>query len=277
MNNILLLAIKAAIEAGKETLKYYGTSIEVEYKTDDSPLTKADIDSNTVINKYLQETNIPILSEENEQITYAARKDWEKLWVIDPLDGTKEFINNSKEYTVNIALINKGIPVLGVVYVPVLDVLFFGEKGVGAFKLVKAGEIKQLDASLLTKSLQLPLITNQDKTVVVASRLHRNAETDGFISRIKQQLPNIEIKSYGSSLKLCMIAEGSAHIYPRLAPTMEWDIAASHAIIEAAGSKLVNFKNLSTIGYNKENLLNEWFIAYTMDKEVFIKEAQKEV
>lgn len=259
---LLSIAIHAAILAGKETLRYYGKKIDIDYKSDSSPLTKADLASNHIINQFLIETEIPILSEENTNEEYEQRKHWKQLWIVDPLDGTKEFVNHRKEYTINIALIIDNKPVMGVIYVPVLDVLYFGSIELGAFKLEKTTSFKNNIEAIINAANILPLENNSNQLIVVASLNHRNSETDKLIDRIKSRHDNVEINSYGSSLKLCMVAEGAAHIYPRLAPTMEWDTAAGQAIVEAAGSSIVKYPELTDVQYNKESLLNPWFVVY---------------
>lgn len=259
---LLQLVIEAAILAGKETLKYYGKEIDVDYKSDDSPLTQADLASNKLIMSFLDKTDIPVLSEENTNAEYEVRKSWETLWIVDPLDGTKEFVKNRDEYTINIALVKGTTPVLGVIYVPVKDILYFGESSMGAFKVENAFSTYNDFGAIKSKAKQIPYKKNSDKIVLVASQSHRNEATDTFIAKIEKQHSKVEIQSYGSSLKLCMVAEGIADIYPRIAPTMEWDTAAGQAIAESAGCKVVRYPELDTVTYNKENLLNPWFVVY---------------
>ena len=237
--------VAIAKEAGDVIMEIYNQDFEVEYKEDNSPLTKADLASNEVIIKALKEFNIPIMSEEGKEIPYEDRKDWEYYWCIDPIDGTKEFIKKNGEFTVNIALIHKNTPVLGVVYAPVLNEMYRAKKGEGAFK----------------NNQKLPLqVNNNPKQLlkVVASKSHLSKETQEFIDNLETQ--KVEQVSKGSSLKLCMVAQGEADIYPRLAPTMEWDTAAANAIVIESGKKVYNYHNNEMIQYNKENLLNPWFI-----------------
>lgn len=233
--------------AGNAILEIYEREFTIVYKDDKSPLTEADIVSNKIICLALKELYplIPILSEENKEIEYEKRKHWEVFWLIDPIDGTKEFIKKNGEFTVNIALIEKGIPVLGVVFAPALDEMYVAKKGFGAFK---NGE-------------KLPLVQNKlpkELLNVVASKSHLSKETQKFIDNLETK--KVEQVSKGSSLKLCMVAEGIADIYPRLAPTMEWDTAAAHAIVLEAGKKVIQFENDKSVVYNKENLLNPWFV-----------------
>ena len=248
--------IKIAKDAGKAIIKIYNQNFDVEYKTDCSPLTIADKQANEIIvtalnqlsvNSFLQQ-NIPILSEEGRSIPYDERKNWEYFWLIDPLDGTKEFVKKNGEFTINIALIYKGAPVLGVVYSPVLNVCYWAKKGEGAFKDGK----------------KLPLKEKEQRDIykIVASRSHMSKETKNFIEAINTDKEKVII-SIGSSLKICLVAEGEANIYPRLGPTMEWDTAAAHAIVNESGGLFNKYLNNDTYQkhvYNKENLLNDWFV-----------------
>ncbi len=271
LEKFLFEAIKTAKMAGDKILEVYQSEFAIEHKEDKSPLTEADKRSHNVINERLSAFNIPILSEEGKDIPYTERKNWEYFWMVDPLDGTKEFIKRNGEFTVNIALIHKSKPILGVVYAPVLNIFYFGAENIGSFKTeVKVDEYQNLE-SLLQDSETLPINYKKESIVVVASRSHMSEETEDFIKKIKEKYGNIEIQSIGSSLKLCLVAEGKADFYPRLAPTMEWDTAAAHAVVNSADGKVVEFKNISDIEelnelpelrYNKENLLNPWFIVF---------------
>ena len=239
--------VSIAKEAGDAIMKIYNKDFHIAYKDDKSPLTEADTKSNEIICKALKTMypDIPMLSEENKEVVYEDRKEWEYYWCIDPIDGTKEFIKKNGEFTVNIALIHKDTPVLGVVYAPALGDMYKAKKGEGTFKNGK----------------RLPLNTNispQKKLRVVASKSHLSEETQAFIDNLETE--EIEQVSKGSSLKLCMVAEGSADIYPRLAPTMEWDTAAADAIVRESGKMTYQFENNMPMVYNKENLLNPWFI-----------------
>ena len=243
-----------AKKAGDEIMKIYQQDFEVDYKKDNSPLTKADIKSNEIITESLKDLypEIPILSEENKEVPYNIRKNWEYFWLIDPLDGTKEFVKKNGEFTVNIALIHKDTPVLGVIYAPVLEILYYAQKEKGAFKQEKN-----------KKPQRLPIYkhTNNDTLKVIVSKSHYNQETKYFVDNLKNKYKKtIEFIRIGSSLKLCLIAEGKADIYPRLAPTMEWDIAAGQAIVEQAGGEVVEFKTKTPLKYNKQNLLNSYFV-----------------
>jgi len=250
--------IKAALEAGKAILEVYDTDFLVEFKQDDSPLTLADKKAHAIISGYIATTGLPVLSEEGKTIPYETRRKWERFWMVDPLDGTKEFIKKNGEFTVNIALIEKGKPVMGVVYAPVLDLLYVGTGDRGSFRIEQASR-KEL-ANEWTGNNQLPLISRKDYFGVVASRSHLNPETEAFIATLAKQHRNVKTLSVGSSLKLCMVAEGKADIYPRFAPTMEWDTAAGDAVVRSAGGKVLQAKSEQPLQYNKENLLNPWFI-----------------
>ncbi len=261
MNHLLNTIITASIVAGKEILKIYNTDFDVEYKADESPLTMADKNANDVIMSFLVDTGIPVLSEEGRSITYEERKDWNELWIVDPLDGTKEFVKKNDEFTVNIALIRNNKPVMGVVYAPVLDELYFGDEEVGAYKLNDAShKINNLNQVI---NLATKLSANISKSYfgIVASRSHLTQETTDYINKISQGKENVEIVSKGSSLKIVMIAEGIADVYPRFAPTSEWDTAAGHAVVLASGGRIVQAVSPNDeVGYNKEDILNPWFI-----------------
>lgn len=248
---LLEIAQNASSEASAVILEVYTSGdFGIDAKADNSPLTLADRKAHDVICKHLEETGIPILSEEGQHLPYATRKNWKQLWVVDPLDGTKEFIKKNGEFTVNIALVENQHPVLGVVEAPVLKKQYSGMVGKGA-TLVEAGKHQSL------KKLS-PIDFNQKGLRVVASRSHLNGATQDFLNTLK----NPEIVSMGSSLKFMMLAEGKADVYPRFAPTMEWDTAAAHAILLSLGANVVDSNNIPLI-YNKENLLNPHFKVYT--------------
>lgn len=228
-------------------MQTYNRDFTIEYKEDKSPLTEADTKSNEIICKALEKfyPNIPIMSEENKEVRFNERKDWDYYWCIDPIDGTKEFIKKNGEFTVNIALIHRNTPVLGVVYAPAIDKLYWAKKDEGAF----------------FNGVKLPLKTNsspKEKLYVVASKSHLSPETQAFIDKLEAK--TVEQVSIGSSLKLCMVATGEADIYPRLAPTMEWDTAAADAIVREAGKMSYQYDSNKPIVYNKQDLLNPWFV-----------------
>jgi len=254
----LKIALKAALEAGKKIIEFYDKNqFDIELKSDNSPLTLADRSSHNSIVKKLSKTDVPILSEEGAEIDYSIRKRWSKFWLIDPLDGTKEFIKKNGEFTVNIALIENQVPILGVVYAPELKELFFAEKSIGSIKVESIKEFEELKTKDLIELSKI--IVPKDYTIV-ASRSHLNKETIEFIKEKKQNHKNVIIRQFGSSLKICRIAERKAHCYPRLGPTMEWDTAAAHAIVKYSGKKVVNSISKDELTYNKESLLNPFFI-----------------
>ncbi|MGB7394927.1 MAG: 3'(2'),5'-bisphosphate nucleotidase CysQ [Pricia sp.] len=293
MTQNLILAIRAAIHAGKEILKIYDLpEIEVEKKNDNSPLTKADMNANRVINKYLWETGHPIISEENKQLDFSERKNWATCWMVDPLDGTKEFIKRTGEFTVNIAFCDKGRPILGVIYVPVSRKLYFADVAEGkAYKKVLdhghdlPTDERGMQAELFAEdnriypNMEARKEASQKESIhkdgfledspkqnilrVVGSRSHMNKETSQFIDASKAKYETVEIISRGSSLKFCLVAEGEADVYPRFAPTMEWDTAAGHAICSAVGLQVIAQDTQKELVYNKENLLNPHFLVGT--------------
>ena len=240
--------VTIAKEAGNAIMQVYKQDFEVEYKKDSSPLTMADKKANDIIEDGLNQLSVifPILSEEGKEIPYEDRKHWEYFWLVDPLDGTKEFVKKNGEFTVNIALIHKNTPVLGVIYAPALDVCYWAKQDEGAFK----------------DGQKLPLETLDQRNTykIVASRSHMSDETQAFIDAIDIDKEK-ELISIGSSLKICLVAEGEADVYPRLGPTMEWDTGAAHVIVNESGGQLIDQKNNSKLKYNtKEKLLNNYFI-----------------
>ena len=278
---MIRLAIQAALEAGEAILDIYEQDFEVEFKSDESPLTTADKAAHNIIVKALGTTPYPVLSEESGKVTYAERKDWGTYWLVDPLDGTKEFIKKNGEFTVNIALIEAGTPVLGVVYVPVSHTLYMGaarnDWGIGQGAWKAEGCSGKSVAEILATAMPCSVSGKPGKPLkVVASKSHCNDETRQFIADLEKDHGAAELVSSGSSLKLCMVAEGRADIYPRIAPTMEWDTAAAHAVVVAAGGAVFEYdESLSTasysvaeaaakapcsLRYNKENLLNPYFV-----------------
>lgn len=248
--NISLLK-NISIAAGKEILKIYNDeslSKEVEQKLDNSPLTLADKASNNLIVGALRESfpDIPILSEEEKSIGFSIRKDWKKFWLVDPLDGTKEFIKRNDEFTVNIALIENGYPVFGIIYAPVLDTIYIGD--VSKNKAIK----------IESTGFEIPITINRklNSRIAAGSRSHSSGEEKELLKKYDV----VETISVGSSLKFCMVAEGKADIYFRHGPTMEWDTGAGQAIVEAAGGEVINFSSKKRFKYNKENLLNDSFL-----------------
>ena len=260
ISELTQLAIKAAIEASKDILTIYKSDdFEIDTKEDNSPLTKADKAAHKIISSILQESKLPILSEEGKSIPYETRKYWNKLWIVDPIDGTKEFIKRNGEFTVNIALIENNKPVIGVILAPDSGVLYFSEKNIGAFKSTTNLDYFNPE-NLLAEALPLPLNHENKAYTVVVSRSHLSKETKAYVENLKAKHGEVKFISKGSSLKLCMVAEGMANCYPRFAPTIEWDTAAGQAICEAAGFQVIDFKTKKSMIYNRKDLLNNWFI-----------------
>jgi 3'(2'), 5'-bisphosphate nucleotidase len=249
--------------AGAEILKIYNEDFGVKYKDDNSPITEADRRAHTLILSGLDHFHLPVLSEEGNIPEFTTRKNWQRYWLVDPLDGTKEFVSRNGEFTVNIALIENGNPIFGVVYTPVLDVCYYADENIGAFRIDRFSEYyndKKTD-EIFNDSIRLPKQLKDKTTVIVASRSHMNDETNNFIVNIEKEKGLIKLVSRGSSLKLCMIAEGSADIYPRYGRTMEWDIAAGHAVIRYAGKDVKDAVTGQSLVYNKEDISNPYFIA----------------
>jgi len=234
-------------DAGKSIIDIYNTSFDVEIKSDNSPLTQADKNSHLVIESGLNALfpDIPILSEEGRNIPYSERKKWDIFWLIDPLDGTKEFVKKNGEFTVNIALIKNNYPIFGSVYAPYKKELFWAAEGLGAWKSVDKN-----------KSQSIEVLKSNKKTRIVISRSHPNDKVLEYINQYDQH----ELIRMGSSLKLCCIADGKADIYPRLGPTSEWDIAAAQCVVEQAGGSVLEYSSNNRLHYNKENILNPFFI-----------------
>lgn len=258
---LLNIAINAAIYAGESIMSIYNRNFTVDYKQDNSPLTEADLASNSKIMEYLSTTGMPIISEENKQLDYSVRKHWNTCWIVDPLDGTKEFVKKNDEFTVNIALVEKGVVKLGVIYAPALRWLYYtNHKKSKAYKLEMERNLVIKD-TLFDKKIKLkPIGDDKEGVKIVASRSHLNEETKVFIKKLEHTFKNIETVSKGSSLKFCLMAEGKADVYPRFAPTMEWDTAAGQAICEAAGLQVIDCTTLKPMVYNRENLLNNHFL-----------------
>lgn len=231
----------------------YAGEITVEEKDDKSPLTEADQRANAVIVRELRShwPDIPILSEESKAVSFDERKNWKEFWLVDPLDGTKEFIKRNGEFTVNIARVKNGKPIAGVVFQPTTGVAYLAAEGQGAIKIVD-GQSTKLSAD--------GHYSDKDTVRVVASRSHMSPEVTEFVDGLKERGKSVDLKSAGSSLKLCLVAEGAADVYPRLGPTMEWDTAAAQCVAEQAGRQVLNWKTRQPLHYNKPDLLNPWFI-----------------
>ncbi len=269
MKKLLLAAAEAAIDAGQRIMDVYThpeTNWEVERKADNSPLTIADRKAHAAIVATLEKTPYPVLSEEGAQAPYAERSAWQTLWIVDPLDGTKEFLKRNGEFTVNIALVEGGKPVAGLIYVPASAVLYSGIVGEGAYRWDVAENGAPVSwEQIEAEGQRLPFATHEGY-VVVASRSHLSPETEAFVAECRKAHADVELRSAGSSLKICLVAEGNADIYPRLAPTMEWDTAAGNAIAEAAGCEVLDAATGKALVYNKENLLNPFFVVSRTSK-----------
>jgi 3'(2'), 5'-bisphosphate nucleotidase len=262
MKDLLKVAISASIEAGKSILTIYKlAAIDVTYKDDRTPLTLADRASHDVIVKSLAGTDIPVLSEEDSRAhDFSERSAWTTCWIVDPLDGTKEFIKRNGEFTVNIALAVNGKPVLGVIYTPVQDILHFAAEGMGSFRVENACAITS-DEDFFTEAEKLPVQSPPAVFTIVGSRSHASPETEAYVEEQRKKHGEVDFVAAGSALKFCLIAEGIAHVYPRFAPTMEWDTAAGQVIVEQAGGKMVEWPSEVPIKYNREQLRNTWFLA----------------
>ena len=260
MTDLLKISVEAAIEAGKKILEVYENEFEVETKTDNSPLTEADKKSHHAIKDILSSLDIDMLSEEGKLMSYEERKSWKKFWLIDPLDGTKEFIKRNGEFTVNIALVEDGYPVAGVVHVPVTGKTYYGAEDMGSFSFTFNEADDKSVEEYMSNAEKLPDASTPSVYTVVASRSPNTAETEQFIDLKRQQFGDVDCISSGSSIKLCLVAEGKANVYPRLAPTMEWDTAAGHAVAKFAGCVVYDYTTGKELHYNKENLLNPWFV-----------------
>ena len=260
---IILTALQTALKAGKAIMTIYQQPFEVELKADNSPLTIADKTVHIIITEGLLDTGIPILSEEGEQLSYEFRKSWKDFWLVDPLDGTKEFIKKNGDFTVNIALISEKQPVFGVVYTPVQGLIYWGSES-GSFRLnvtqLNNNDFEKIN-SIEALSERLPCISMHEGYLVLGSSSHMNVETESFISDLKISHPDLLFISRGSSLKFCTLAEGGADIYPRFGPTMEWDTGAGHAVARFAGCSVDQVENGLPLEYNKPSLLNPNFIA----------------
>jgi len=256
-----------AAEAGAAISDVYHTEFEVSYKVDRSPLTMADQRSHAIILNRLQELlpQIPVLSEEGRDIPYEERRAWEYFWLVDPLDGTKEFVKRNGEFTVNIALIQGNKPVAGLIYIPEKKTYYFAAEGLGAYKLVRDTlSLPRLTyGDLIKKARRLSYDSRKVQDgrpfTIIGSRSHASKEFEGFIKAMKERYADATILSAGSSLKFCLVAEGAADIYPRFGPTMEWDTAAGQCIVEESGGVVADMSR-KRLTYNKESLLNPDFV-----------------
>jgi 3'(2'), 5'-bisphosphate nucleotidase len=262
-------ALWASLFAGAAVMRVYGTDFEVALKRNHTPLTEADRQSHQILAAQLSKET-PLLSEEGARIEYEDRKNWNLFWLVDPLDGTKEFIKRNGEFTVNIALMEKESPIAGIVYLPATGDLYFGGRDLGAFRIDRTGTEKISSSTpdgvmelAMEHAIRLPDLHADpapDRVKAVQSASHSTKEEADFISRLKTRIERLETASAGSSLKFCRVAEGSADLYARLGPTMEWDTAAGQCIAESAGCEVLNLAELATMRYNKPVLRKSAFI-----------------
>jgi 3'(2'), 5'-bisphosphate nucleotidase len=261
MKETMKKLLPICLEAGEEIMKLYNTHVSTSFKADDSPVTEADTKANRIITAGLEQLNgsLPILSEEGQHIPVDERKAWSKFWLVDPLDGTKEFLKKNDEFTVNIALVEGEYPTAGIIYAPALDECWFAFEG-NAYKLEHASDYRsEAMDDLLERAIPLPMAETWETLRIAASRSHLSAETETFVNQ-KEKFHTVDFVSKGSSLKFCLVAEGKADYYPRYAPTMEWDTAAGQAIVEAAGGRVETYAAGKRMNYNKESLMNDWFL-----------------
>lgn len=263
---LLKLAVKAALRAGDEILRIYNTDFHVETKSDDTPVTMADKVSGRCIVGVLSASGIPVISEEEEVPAYGEREKWDKVWIVDPLDGTKEYIKRNGEFAVNIALVEQGKPVIGVIYAPVLKDIWFAAQNAGSYKITQNDVITELTKQNLPENLfeyarKLPLMQLPSQYTVVASRSHLSPEVNARVKELERLYGTVNMISIGSAIKQCWVAEGRAHEYPRYGKTMEWDTAAGQCILEQSGSKMLDLRTNLPMRYNKQDMLNSYFIA----------------
>ena len=265
IQNLIIPAIVAAVDAGAAILSVYHQDFAVEEKADKSPLTIADKNAHEIIAAHLAPLGFPMLSEEGKHLDFTERTAWKFFWMVDPLDGTKEFIKKNDEFTVNIALIDRKTPVMGVIFVPVLRQLYFAAREFGAYRMPL-----DTQANVDFSAISIDALAAQADAIhagpgegrpytIVGSRSHATEELTAYVEKKRRKYGDLDFISAGSSLKLCRVADGSADVYPRLGPTMEWDTAAGHIIAECAGASVFRADNGEPLCYNKENLLNPWF------------------
>jgi 3'(2'), 5'-bisphosphate nucleotidase len=280
LDSLLVSALRAAGRAAPEILDVYNRSFAVDRKADLSPITEADRRSDRIISAELvRATGFAVLSEEGRAIDYEQRRTWPRFWLVDPLDGTKEFVKRNGEFTINIAFIEGTTPVLGVVYAPVLDLLYFAHDGIGAYKLPgmlafpESADNGRPDfiQTLLTRStrleksspLRLEAGRKHPRITVIASRSHSSRAFEEYLQELRRNhAERLEVTSIGSALKPCLVAEGQADIYPRFGPTMEWDTAAAHAVVTAVGKRMAAYDSGEELTYNKADLVNPSFLVY---------------
>ncbi len=256
------VAIQAALEASIAIMDIYSTDFAYKKKEDGSPVTFADLTSSKIISSHLSKTNIPITGEEKEKVVYEKRKLWEQVWCVDPLDGTKEFLKKNGEFVINIALIENGRSTFGLIASPTHQEMIIGNHEMGAFQM------SYENALLPSKWTPLPRLSQVETPIkIISSRSHYSGNILKLAQNIKKRYQNIESQAMGSALKFFKLMNQKADIYPRFAPTMEWDIAAGQAIYESIGGKVIDVETGKDLVYNKENLLNPFFIAFNPSVE----------
>jgi len=270
LDDLLIVGVRASLAAGEAILGVYESDFQVDIKEDGSPLTLADQRAHAIIDSALEPTGLPILSEEGKDVPYEQRKAWEVFWLVDPLDGTKEFIHRRGEFTVNIALIENGRPTLGVIYVPTGNRLYFGHIESGAYRtrgnsaalaIASAESSEKSMSALLKNSERLPIATTDSPVLhIIGSRSHATEHMERFLEEKRRKGRAVQFVSAGSSLKFCRVAEGTADVYPRFGPTMEWDTAAGQAVAECAGADVIEHPAGTPLSYNKPDLHNPWFM-----------------
>ncbi len=253
MHPLVNAVLELVQEAGQATLPYWQADVAVQTKADESPVTAADIAAHKVLETGLLalDASIPVLSEEDCEIALSTREQWTRWWLVDPLDGTKEFISGSDEYTVNVALIEHGRVVFGVVGVPVSGAIYYGGAEFGAYCQDAPGEVRRLQMRTAPK----------DELLVVASKRHSSPEQEALLHSLAQEFPTLDLINVGSSLKFCQMAEGAADLYPRLAPTSQWDTAAAQGVLEGAGGQVLNLQGQPLSYAAQESYLNPFFVA----------------
>ncbi|HLN74528.1 MAG TPA: 3'(2'),5'-bisphosphate nucleotidase CysQ [Prolixibacteraceae bacterium] len=260
IQQLMDIAIKAALLAGEKIMEVYASGdFGTEQKADFTPITIADRQAHQTIATLLESTQLPMLSEEGIHLPFTVRKHWTSFWLVDPLDGTKEFIKRNGEFTVNIALIENGSPIAGIIYAPVTRELHVGIVGSGAWKLINPKADCTLEL-LKNDGIRLPQIHETHPFTVAISRSHLNQQTSNYLEELRKLHPDMQMTRIGSSLKFCLIAEGAADCYPRFGPIMEWDTAAGHALVKSVGKNVYLMDQQTEIHYNKENLKNPSFI-----------------
>ena len=269
MRRALGMGIRSSLLAGDAVMQVYGSDFDVALKNDQSPITEADRQAHEILMAQLGK-DIPVLSEEGSEIAYEERKDWNLFWLIDPLDGTKDFVKRNGQFTVNIALIERHRPIAGIVYLPAKEILFFGGQGFGAYR-VSGSVLEKIKNSISDDPLEAALVSavslpdpdkmrSSKKIKIVQSLNHVTEREAEFAVRLKEKFPDLDIASAGSSLKFCLVAEGSADLYPRFGPTMEWDTAAGQCVAESSGCEVLGLQDFSPIRYNRRVLLNGFFM-----------------